>query len=154
MVNSIDKQVQKLISQGGEFDGQSDLDAVKASLEGAEIACYRADCSKARNRSAVFRTVVKAVDYPEFFGSSFDGLYDCLNETVMDQRVGLALLFDNLHSADPDLEKDLPRLLEVLNEVADYAKDQGKVFLFGLKHSGKHSEAEPGVVHNWSETPS
>ncbi|AWB33672.1 barstar family protein [Orrella marina] len=154
MVNSIDKQVQKLISQGGEFDGQSDLDAVKASLEGAEIACYRADCSKARNRSAVFRAVVKAVDYPEFFGSSFDGLYDCLNDTVADQRVGVGILLDDLHSADPDLEKDMSRLVDVLNEVADHARDQGKVFVFGIKHGGKHPEAVPGVVHNWSETPS
>lgn len=153
MGNSVDRQFARLIKKGGEFDGQSDLVALKAELEKADVACFVASCSKARNRSAVFRAVVKAVDYPEFFGSSFDGLYDCLNDTVMDQKVGVALLFDDLHSADPDLENDMPRLVDVLNEVAEYAKDQGRVFLFGIKHGGKHPEAVPGVVHNWSETP-
>lgn len=154
MASSVEKQVKKLISEGGEFDGKSDLVAIKAALENAEIGCFRADCSKARNRSAVFRAVVKAVDYPEFFGSSFDGLYDCLSDTVADQKVGVGLLLDDLHSADPELEKDMARLVDVLNEVAEYARDRGKVFIFGIKHGGKHPEAVPGVVHNWSETSS
>lgn len=152
MVNSVDKQIQRLIKKGGEFDGQSDLVVLKAALEAADISCFRADCSRARNRSAVFRAVVKAVDYPEFFGSSFDGLYDCLNDTISDQKTGVALLFDDLHSADPDLEGDMPRLMEILKEASEYASEQGKVFVFGIKHGGKHPEAVPGVVHNWSET--
>ncbi len=154
MVNSVDKQIQRLIKKGGEFDSQFDLVALKSALESADIGCFRADCSRARNRSAVFRAVVKAVDYPEFFGSSFDGLYDCLNDTISDQKVGVALLFDDLHSADPDLESDMPRLMEILKEVSEYAIEQGKVFVFGIKHGGKHPAAVPGVVQNWSETPS
>lgn len=152
MVTSVDKQAQRLVKKGGEFDAQLDLAALKSALEAAEIACFRADCSRARNRSAVFRAVVKAVDYPEFFGSNFDGLYDCLTDTVMDNKAGVAVLFDNLHSADEDLEGDMPRLMDVLAEVAEYARERGKVFAYGIKHGGKHPEAIPGVVYNWSET--
>jgi len=152
MVNSVEKQIQQLLEKGGEFNVQLDLEELKASLVAADVSCFRADCSRARNRSAVFRAVVKAVDYPEFFGSSFDGFYDCLTDTLMDSKAGVALLFDDLHSADPDLERDMPRLMDVLEEVAEYAREQGKIFAYGIKHGGRHPDAEPGEVRNWSDT--
>ena len=144
-------QIDNLLKNGGEFDAQSDLETLRAQLEQAGLACFMAECSKARNRSAVFRAVAKAVDYPEFFGSSLEGLYDCLTDTISEQRVGVAMLFQDLHSADPDLEAVVPQIQEVLNEAVDYARDQNKVFLYGIQHGGKHPDAVPGVVHAWSD---
>lgn len=151
MGNSTGRQVQRLLKKGGSFDPEVDLQALHEAALAAELAWGVADCDRARNRSAVFRAVVKAVDYPEFFGSSFEGLFDCLCDTVMDQRVGLVILFEKLHSGDPVLKKDMTELLQVLDDVTTQAAEQGRVFIYGVRHAGKHPEAVPGVVHNWSD---
>jgi len=65
--------------------------------------------------------------------------------------VGLVLLFDQLHSSDPGLEADMNELTQVLEDVVSHASDQGKVFVYGINHSGKHPEDIPGVVRNWSD---
>ena len=145
------RQVQKLLSKGGAFEPTQDDAEFKQSVTDAELTWCVADCSKARNRSAFFRAVVKAVDYPQFFGSRFDGLYDCLRDSVDDQKTGLVLLFDQLHSSDPALEADMAELNQVLEDVVTHASDQGKVFVYGINHSGKHPEDTPGVVRNWSD---
>lgn len=150
MGNQSDRQLQALLKQGGEFVPQN-MEQVHQAAIGAELAWCIADCSKARNRSALFRAVVKAVDYPQFFGGSFEGLYDCLSDSIMDQRSGIVLVFKDLHSADPDIEKDLSQLAQVLQDVVDNASEQGKVFLFCVEHGGKHPADQPGIVRNWSE---
>lgn len=150
MSKQVGRQVQTLIKQGGEFAPEQ-KESMREAAASADLTWCVADCSKARNRSALFRAVVKAVDYPQFFGGSFEGLYDCLCDSIMDQRAGLALLFQDLHSADPDLEKDMGKLHQVLQDVVDSASEQGKVFLFSIEHGGKHPDDQPGVVRNWSE---
>jgi hypothetical protein len=154
MSNTTGRQVQRLFKKGGSFDPSSDLEAVQAASAQAELAWCVADCERARNRSAVFRAVVKAVDYPQFFGSSFEGLFDCLCDSLSDQRVGLVLLIDKLHSADPALKADLPGLTQILDDVVTQAVEQGRIFIYGISHAGKHPEALPGVVHSWSDDPS
>jgi len=145
------RQVQKLLSKGGAYEpSQDDAEFQRSALE-AELLWCAADCSKARNRSAFFRAVVKAVDYPQFFGSRFDGLYDCLRDSVDDQKVGMVLLLDQLHSSDPALENDMAELIQVLDDVVSHASDQSKVFIYGIHHSGRHPEDTPGVVRNWSD---
>jgi hypothetical protein len=151
MSNTIGKQVQRLLKKGGSFDPSSELEAIQAASAQSELAWCVADCDRARNRSAVFRAVVKAVDYPQFFGSSFEGLFDCLCDSLSDQRKGLVLLIDKLHSADPVLKKDLAGLTQVLDDVVIQAVEQGRVFIYGISHAGKHPDAVPGVVHNWSD---
>ena len=151
MGHQASRQVQKLLQKGGQFDPDRDLESLQTEAHEAEFAWCVADCSKARNLSALFRAVVKAVDYPQFFGGAFDGLYDCLCDSVDDQKVGLVLLFDRLHSADPGLEGDIDKLRAILEDVASYGSDAGKVFAFGFKESGRHPDDEPGEVHNWSD---
>ena len=154
MSRQASRQVPKLLRKGGQFNPGSDLESLQAGAQEAEFAWCVADCSKARNRSALFRAVVKAVDYPQFFGGAFDGLYDCLCETVDDQKSGLVLLFDRLHSADPTLEGDIDELKSTLEDVASYASDAGKAFVFGFQEAGRHADDEPGHVHNWSDADS
>lgn len=143
------RQLEVLLNKGGEFAPEQ-LEQVIGAAREADFAVYTADCSKARNRSAVFRAVVKAVDYPQFFGSSFEGFYDCLCDAVSDQRTGVVLVMQDLHSADPDIEKDLEQLSQTLGDVVDSAAEQQKAFLYCVLHGGKHADDQPGIVHNWS----
>ncbi len=150
MSKQADRQLRDLLKKGGELVANQVQD-FRVLAQGAELAWCEADCSRARNRSALFRAVVKAVDYPQFFGGSFEGLYDCLTESVQDQRAGLVIVFKDLHSADRDIERDLAELHQVLADVVDSANDSGRVFVFSIEHGGKHPDDAPGVVHNWSE---
>jgi RNAse (barnase) inhibitor barstar len=145
-----DRQLRQLISQGGEFSAEQ-IDDLRELASEAELFWCQADCSKARNRSALFRAVVKATDYPQFFGNRFEGLYDCLCDTIDDQKAGVCLVFSGVHSSDPDLERDLPELTEVLKDVVDNAAKNGRLFLYCIDHAGKHADDAPGVVHNWSQ---
>ncbi|MCD8504745.1 MAG: barstar family protein [Burkholderiaceae bacterium] len=150
MSKQADRQLRDLLKKGGEL-GAAHAKDFRELASSAELVWCEADCSKARNRSALFRAVVKAVDYPQFFGGSFEGLYDCLIDTIEDQKAGLVLVFKDLHSADPDIERDQAQLLQVLNDVVDSASDNGRVFVYCIEHGGKHPDDLPGVVHNWSE---
>ena len=150
MSKQADRQLRDLLKKGGELSAEF-AESFSGLGKEAELAWCEADCSKARNRSALFRAVVKAVDYPQFFGGSFEGLYDCLTDTIQDQKAGLVLVFKDLHSADPDIERDLAELQQILNDVVENARETGRVFVFCIEHGGKHPDDLPGVAHHWSE---
>lgn len=151
MSQAVNKQVQRLLKSGGSFEPSELLAAIEPVVVEAGLLWSVADCSRARNRSAVFRAIVKAVDYPEFIPGKFDALYDCLCDTLLDQRVGLVLVLNAFHSADEGLKKDVEGILQVFNDAIDFAQENGKIFIFGIEHAGRHPDADPGVVRNWSD---
>ncbi|AUL46372.1 barstar family protein 2 [Bordetella trematum] len=105
-----------------------------------------ADCDRARSRSAVLRAIVKAVDFPEFFGGNLDALYDCLCDTVLDQKVGAVLWLERLHSGDPALEEDAGAIEAVCADAAEFARENGRQFCYVIEHAGRHPDPEPGVA--------
>lgn len=147
-----DTKLRQLLQKGGEFDPLSYTDVLRAEAAAHSMAWCVADCDRARSVSAVFRAIVKAVDYPQFFGSSFDGLYDCLCDTLLDQKVGLVLLMDKLHTGDPAIASEGVAFMQIMSDALDFARENDRVFLFGIDHAGKHAEDTPGVVRSWSET--
>ena len=147
-----DTKLRQLLQKGGEFDPQSYTDVLRAEAAAHSMAWCVADCDRARSVSAVFRAIVKAVDYPQFFGSSFDGLYDCLCDTLLDQKVGVVLLMDKLHTGDPAIATEGVAFMQVMSDTLDFARENDRVFLYGIDHAGKHAEDTPGIVRSWSET--
>lgn len=119
-------------------------DALDAARE-AGLTAYVVDCDRARSRSAVLRAVSKAVDFPEFFGGNLDALYDCLCDTVLDQKGGLFLWFRHLHSGDPALTEDTAAIEVVCSDVVEFASNNERMFAYAIQHAGKHPDPEPGV---------
>ena len=155
MGKAVDPALRQLLKRGGDFDPLTGRDLVSEAAKEHGLAWCVADCDKARSRSAVFRAIVKAVDYPQFFGGDFEGLFDCLRDTLQDQKDGgLVLVLDKLHSADPAIVMDGHQFLQVLNDTVSYAREIKLVFIYGIHHAGRHDDAKPGVVHNWSDEPS
>ncbi len=120
-------------------------DAVAQAREQG-LAAFVVDCDRARSRSAVLRAVVKAVDFPEFFGGNLDALYDCLCDTVLDQKTGMLLWFHNLHSGDPALADDANAILDVCADAMEFANSNGRVLVYAVQHAGKHPDPEPGIA--------
>src|SRR3546814_5681451 len=71
------QSLQKKLQKGGLIDASvvSKDEALNAA-RAAGISAFVVDCDRARSRSAVLRAVVKAVDFPEYFGGNLDALYD------------------------------------------------------------------------------
>lgn len=138
---------QKKFQKGGLIDSSaiSKEDALEHA-RAAGLTPYVVDCDRARSRSAVLRAVVKAVDFPEYFGGNLDALYDCICDTVLDQKTGLFLWFESLHSGDPALAEDAAAILAVCDDVVEFAKNNDRCFAYAVVHAGKHPDPEPGVA--------
>src|SRR5690606_37817321 len=140
------QSLQKKLQKGGLIDVSSvsqeeALDAAQA----AGMTALVVDCDRARSRSAILRAVVKAVDFPEYFGGNLDALYDCLCDTVLDHKNGLFLWFHNLHSGDPALADDSKAIIQVCDDVVEFAANNERKFAYFIVHAGKHPDPEPGV---------
>jgi len=131
---------QRLQASGALDVGACTQDDVLQAARAIGLLSVVADCDRARSRSAVLRAVVKAVDFPEFLGSDLDAFYDCLCDTVLDQKTGLLLWFHRLHSGDPALQEDAGRIQEVCDTVVEFAQNNGRVFVYALDHAGRHVE--------------
>lgn len=127
------------------FDGL-DQQTLRTHANALGLSFALADCDRARSRSAVLRAIAKAVEYPEYFGGNVDALYDCLCDTVMDQKEGVVLWLHRLHSGDPALQDDAEQIAAVCANAADFAKENGRIFAFVIDHAGKHPDPEPGVA--------
>lgn len=140
------QSLQKKLQKGGLIDvsAVSQEEALNAA-RAAGMTALVVDCDRARSRSAVLRAVVKAVDFPEFFGGNLDALYDCLCDTVLDHKNGLFLWFHNLHSGDPALAEDAKAIAGVCADVVDFAANNDRRFVYTVVHAGKHPDPEPGV---------
>src|SRR5690606_26207109 len=97
----------KKLQKGGLLDASSvSQNEVVEAANTLGMTVFVVNCSRARSRSAVLRAIATAVDFPEFFGSNLDSLYDCLCDTVLDQKIGLFLWLHNLHTGEPELAAD------------------------------------------------
>lgn len=139
--------LQALLRSGGPIDAtESQYNDIFAAAKATDMAAITIECDRARSRSAVLRAIVKAVDYPEFFGNDLDALYDCLCDTVLDQKTGLYLWFNKLHTGDPVLAEDAAAIISICNDVSDFATNKGRYFGYTVIHAGKHPEPDPGVT--------
>lgn len=139
--------LQKVLKNGGMLDASQFVqNDVAEAAQAAGLGMFVIECDRARSRSAVLRAVVKAVDFPEFFGSDLDALYDCFCDTVLEQKAGLVLWFNRLHSGDPTLHDDVTAILEVVENAIEFANNNDRVLVCVVDHAGKHPDPEPGVA--------
>ena len=139
--------LQRQLSSGGAIDHSGlQKEAVDEAARELGLAFMVAECDRARSRSAVLRAIAKAVDFPEYFGGNFDALYDCLCDTVLDQKTGVVLWLVKLHSGDPALTDDAVQIESVCADVVTFAEENGRAFSYIVEHAGKHPDPEPGVA--------
>jgi hypothetical protein len=147
MTRNAQSALLKQLRKGGGIDGKEvEKQAVVQAARELGLPLLVADCDRARSCSAVLRAIAKAVDFPEFFGSNLDALYDCLCDTVLDQKAGAVLWLYRLHSGDPALEEDAARIEAVCDDAAVFAAENGRVFAYVIEHAGRHPDPEPGVA--------
>ena len=121
MTRNGQSSLQRQLMRGGALahDGLDKKAVVDAAHE-LGLSLFVANCDPCRSRSAVLRAIVKAVDFPEYFGGNLDALYDCLCDTVLDHKSGVVLWLYRLHSGDPALAEDSGRIETVCSDAADF----------------------------------
>jgi|SRR5690625_2246485 len=135
------------VKRGGFFQAEpGQTQELKKTAHSLGLTTMVAECDRARSRSAVLRAVAKAVDYPEFFGNDLEALYDCLRETTLNEKIGLYLWFNKLHTGDEIIAQATDEIIEICNDVADYVQRKERCFIFSIVHAGKHSAPEPGIA--------
>lgn len=135
---------------GGAVASSVQPDELAAAAAERGLAYFVADCDRARSRSAVLRAIAKAVDFPEYFGGDLEALFDCLSDTILDQKAGAVLFLRQLHSGDPALAEDAASIEGVCRDAVEFARDNDRVFHYLVTHAGRHPEPEPGKVTSWS----
>ncbi|MFU2000004.1 barstar family protein [Bordetella avium] len=137
----------KQLRRGGAIEhDDTDKESMVNAAHELGMALLVADCDRARSRSAVLRAIAKAVDFPEFFGGNLDALYDCLCDTILDNKTGVVLWLYRLHSGDPALADDAVAIENACADAAQFASENGRVFCYLVEHAGRHPDPEPGVA--------
>lgn len=145
MVNNAATSLEQVFNVGGEIPKNlAVLEAVSDLAASKGVAFFEVNCDKARNVSAVLRAIAKAVDYPSFFGSDTEALLDCLNETNSDQKKGMVLWLNSLHSEDEALRDFAKQLEDILQDATKFADSKGRHFSYFIEHVGPHEAPEPG----------
>jgi len=138
------------VDAGDGPDATPDAAALAHAAAAQGVALATADCDRARSRSAVLRAIARAVDAAEYFGGDLDRLFDCLCDAIAEQKTGVILWLQNLHSGDPDLTADAARIEAVCQDASEHARRHGKTFHYLITHAGRHADPEPGHVTPWS----
>src|SRR3546814_2791292 len=86
------QSLQKKLRKGGLIDlpAASREEAVNTARQ-AGMTAFVVDCDRARSRSAVLRAVVKAVDFPEYFGGNLDRSEEHTSELQSLMRISYAV---------------------------------------------------------------
>jgi len=107
-----------LPAQGGALPLDYPVDSLAAAATQQGVLLATADCDRARSRSAVLRAIARAVDAAVLFGSDLDRLFDGLCEAIDEQKTGLILWLQHLHSGDPALTDDATRIEAVCQDAS------------------------------------
>ncbi len=109
--------------QAGVYGVNGDPQGLMDTSEGAGLKVFELRLDGKSTRKELLKACYKTFKFPEHFGRNWDSLRDCLLD--LDEAEGYAV---SVLEAD-DLEADvLERFIDVLREVAELWRDEGKAF--------------------------
>lgn len=97
------------------------------ALAGAEgIAVWRIDVGSARTKSELLAAIGRALGTPDYFGSNWDALEECLRD--FDEGKGWLLIFEHADALLALPRQDLTVLGEILSGVAEFWSAERRAF--------------------------
>jgi RNAse (barnase) inhibitor barstar len=115
--------------QCGVYQLVSGLDAVERAAQEAGLAVFRIDVDEMRNKADFLARVAKALSFPDWFGSNWDALNDCLTDLDwLSTKTGYVLIFENSDHFGSHHKDEFDTATDVLNNAAEYWKEEGRPF--------------------------
>jgi RNAse (barnase) inhibitor barstar len=89
------------------------------------LKAFRVDCSQAHNKRTFLSALARGLEFPGYFGASWDALADCLTDLAWTPAKGYVILLSDLQGL---ARRDYLTALDVFEEAAGFWADEGVPF--------------------------
>ncbi len=122
----------------------SDLDHL---LSDKGLAVFHVKGKNVQTKERFLTVFAEALQFPDYFGSNWDALEDCLTDLSWLSADGFVIVYDHFDvflKHDPD---EADTALDILSDSAEFWRNQGKTFLVLLRETGGSRPELPVVRH-------
>lgn len=114
--------------QAGIYQLPSDVEMLEAAATDNDFAVYRIDLAAVRSKQELLDAIARELAFPDWFGSNWDALEDCLTDLGWCVASGYVIILANagaLAAAEPE---EFETALEVFDGAAEYWYDEDVPF--------------------------
>ena len=104
---------------------QGGHDDLMVAAESCAYVVFRVDLSHARDKQGLLDALGRDMAFPEWYGSNWDALADCLNDLAWRPAEGYLVLLEHCDLLHTRAADDLVRVLQIFEEAADNWREQG-----------------------------
>jgi RNAse (barnase) inhibitor barstar len=112
----------------GVRDWSGESDTVKTAAAAAKLTFRSVDAARADSKSALLAALAKGLKLPEHFGSNWDALADCLEDSDWLGSHGVTIVIRHAASYRKAHAADWETLSDILSEAAEYWRERHKPF--------------------------
>lgn len=107
-------------------ESQTEANEAEALAGMENIAVWRIDVGSVRTKSELLTAIGRALGTPDYFGSNWDALEECLRD--FDEGRGWLIIFEHADALLALPRQDLTVLGEILSGVAEFWSAENRVF--------------------------
>ncbi|MCX7175553.1 MAG: barstar family protein [Proteobacteria bacterium] len=100
-------------------------DDIVAAAENCAYVMFRVDLSRAADKQGLLAAIGRDMAFPEWFGSNWDALADCLNDLGWRPGEGYLVLLEHCDLLHERAANELATALQVFEEAANSWREQG-----------------------------
>jgi RNAse (barnase) inhibitor barstar len=114
--------------QAGIYQLPADDAALEAAAADSDFASWRVDLAGVRGKQELLDAIARDLAFPEWFGSNWDALEDCLTDLAWCVASGYLLILENAAGFAAANPEEFETALEVLDAAAEYWYDEDVPF--------------------------
>ena len=107
---------------------QGDSESLVVAADANGYAVFRVDLGQAGDKESLLAEIARDLAFPEWFGSSFDALLDCLCDMGWRPAEGYLILLEHCDGIHGRAEGDFVTTIEILSTAAEEWREQGIAF--------------------------
>ena len=114
--------------RSGVFLTGPDTRLIAEAAEAAGLALWRIDIGHVHDKQGFIALVSRTLAFPQWFGGNWDAFEDCLGDLSWHPAPGYVLLLEHGKHFGAGHKQEFIAAVEVLGDVAEYWREQGKPF--------------------------
>ena len=111
-----------------------DVEALRDASARARLAWFELETAGARDKPQFLAACAKSLEFPEWFGTNWDALADCLRDFSWRGAPGYVVLWRGGAALAAAAPESFATALEIFRDAASYWKESGRIFLVLLDH--------------------
>jgi len=114
--------------QAGIYQVPPDVGALEAAASESDFAVWRVDLANVHNKQELLDAIARELAFPDWFGSNWDALEDCLTDLSWCVASGYVLILANAGAFAAAQPEEFETALEVFDGAAEYWYDEDVPF--------------------------